>query len=102
MWPSPGPPTRIEPGGTYAHSPSPGPPYLGKRISKDIPPISVIGYRWPLQKTPPFPGFLGKSSRDYGKNIPPFPEKLGSNAHEAPLCIRVGVWGQALVFESTI
>ena len=57
-------------------------PYLGKRTSKDIPlsrekdiqgytPISGIGYRWQLQKTLPFPGFLGKSSRDYtAKNTP--------------------------------
>ena len=62
-------PTHIEPGGTYDHSPSPEPPYLWKRISKDIPPppISGIAYRWQLQKTPPFPGFLGKSARDYGK-----------------------------------
>ena len=35
---NPPPPTPIEPGGTYAHSPSPEPPYLGKRIFKDIPP----------------------------------------------------------------
>ena len=34
----PGPPAPIKPaGGTYAHSPSPEPPYLGKKISKDIP-----------------------------------------------------------------
>ena len=42
---------------------------------KDIPPISGIGYHWQLHKNPPFPGFLGKSSRDYGQKYPPFPRK---------------------------
>ena len=53
-----------------------------------IPPISSIGYRWQLQKTPPFPGFLGKYSRDYGQKIPPFPRK--ENAHAAPY---IRAWG---------
>ena len=46
---SPPPPqTPIEPGGTYARSPSPEPPYLGKRI---YPTILGIGYmyHWQLQ-----------------------------------------------------
>ena len=73
--PAPPPPTPIEPGGTYAHSPSPEPPYLGKRIFKDIPPYLGIGYRWQLQNTLPFPGFLGKSSRDYGQKYPHFLRK---------------------------
>ena len=71
----PPPPTPIEPGGTYARFPITRTPYLGKRI---YPPISGIGYLWQLQKTSPFPGFLGKSSRDYGQKIPPpppFPRK---------------------------
>ena len=58
-------PTPIEPGGTYAHSPLPEPPYLGYWL-----PLAIT-------KTPPFPGFLGKCSRDYGQKIPPFPEKTG-------------------------
>ena len=73
--------TPIEPGGggTYAHSPSPEPSYIGKRISKDIPPY--LGYLLPLaitKKTPPFPGFLGNASRDYSQKIPPFTEKMGT------------------------
>ena len=48
-------------------------PYLGKDSYMYIP-ISGICYHWQLQKTPPFPGFLGKSSRDYAK-ITPFPRK---------------------------
>ena len=69
------PPTLIEPGGTYAHSPSPEPPISGKRISRDIPPY--LRYWLPLAITEniPFPGFLGKSSRDYGQKIPNFPRK---------------------------
>ena len=54
----------IEPRGTYARStPSldpPPPPPISRE--KDIPSISGIGYHWQLQETPPFPGFLGKSS----------------------------------------
>ena len=66
---SPGLPTPIEPGGTYARSSSPEPPYLGKRIYTCT---HVYGYWLPLAmtKTPPFPGFLGKSSRDYGQKYP--------------------------------
>ena len=60
------PPTPIEPGGTYAHS------------SSLKPPISGIGYHWQLQKTPPFPGFLGREVfQDYGQKITPLPEKMG-------------------------
>ena len=60
------------------------------------PPISGIGYTphlgfW-LQKHPLFRVFLGKSSRDYGQQIPSFPEKMG-NMHATPLCIRVGGGG---------
>ena len=64
--------------------------YLGKRIPKDIPGyISGIDYRWQLQKTPPFPGFLVKSSRDYtAKKYPSFPRKWEHAC--GPLCIRVG------------
>ena len=75
-FPRPPPPTPIEPVGTYARSPSLEPPYLG--------------YWLPLEmtKTPPFPGFLGKSSRDYtAKKYPLSRENV--NAHEPPLCIRV-------------
>ena len=63
----PPPPHSIEPcRGYHVCSPSPEPP------------ISGIGYHWQLQKTPPFPGFLAKSSRDYyGQKIPPFSEKMG-------------------------
>ena len=51
------------------------PPVLGKGHPRTYPPISGIGYRWQLQKNTPFPGFLGKSSRDYGQKIPTFPRK---------------------------
>ena len=106
----PGAPTPIEPGGTYAHSPSPQPPYPGKRISKDIPytPYLGYGYHWQLQKTPPFPGFLEKSSHDVlitcinwdyscnkqqtTKNTTPFPEKMGKRMRP-PYDIRVGARG---------
>ena len=49
---SPLAPTPIEPEGTYARSPSPEPPYLGCWL-----PFAIT-------KTPPFPGFRGKFSRD--------------------------------------
>ena len=66
-------------------------PYLGKRISKDIPPISGIVYRWQLQKTTPFPGFFREIfPRLRPPKYPFFPEKINWNAHVAPLCIRVG------------
>ena len=58
---------------------------------KDIPPISGIGYDWQLQKTPPFPGFLGKSSRDNDPKMPPFPRKWEYAC--GPSCIRVGGGG---------
>ena len=67
-------------GGTYACSPSPEPPYLGK---KDIPLISGIGYHWQWQKTPTFLSFLGKSSRDYSQKYPLSREN--GNTHAAPL-----------------
>ena len=70
-------PTTIEPGGTYAHSPSAVSPYLGYWL-----PLAIT-------KNTPFPYFLGKSSRDYGQNTP-FPEKMGTPMHAAPLCIRLG------------
>ena len=40
-----------------------------------------LGYWLPLAitKTHPFPGFRGKSSRDEGQKIPPFPEKMGTH-----------------------
>ena len=40
---------------------------------RDIPPFSDIGYHCQLKK--PFPGFLGKSSRDYVHKIP---KKMGT------------------------
>ena len=48
-------------------------PYIGKKIY----PLSyiLVLYHWQLQKTLPFPGFLGKSSRDYAPKISPFPRK---------------------------
>ena len=68
--------------------------YLGK-ISKDIPPY--LRYWVPLaiyKKTPPFPGFLGKSSRDYGQKYPLSRENGTRQRAWGPLCIRVGarVW----------
>ena len=49
--------------------------YLGKRIYPLSRVFVTIG---DYQKTPPFPGFLGKSARDSGPNIhvPTFPEKM--------------------------
>ena len=73
----PGPPTPIEPGGTYAHYPSPEPPYLGKRISKVIAPY--LGYWLPLAitKTPLFLVFSGNLPETTARNTP-FPEKMGT------------------------
>ena len=53
------------------------PPISGKGYPRIYSLSRVHGYRWQLQKkTPPFPGFLGKSSRDYGKSkIPLFLSK---------------------------
>ena len=60
---------------------SPEPPYLGKRISEDIPPISGIGYRSQLQqKNTTFSWF----SREIFPKLrpkntpPPFPENMGT------------------------
>ena len=44
------------------------------REQDNIPPILGIGYHWQLQKHP-FPGFLGKSSRDPDQKYPSFPRK---------------------------
>ena len=82
-------PTPIEPGGTYAHSPSPEPPYLGKRISKEIPPY--LGYWLPLALTKKHPLFLvisGNLPENTAKKYPPFPRKWERAC--GPLCIRVG------------
>ena len=66
------------------------PPISGKGYPRIYPIyISGIGYRWQLQKTPPFPGFLGKFSRDYTAKKYPLSRENG-NAHAAPLCLRVG------------
>ena len=74
--PTPPSPTPIEPGGTYAHSPSPEPPISGKRV-KDIPPISGIGYHWQYYKNTPF----SRLSREiFPRLLPkntPLPEKMG-------------------------
>ena len=43
------------------------------------------------KKTPPFPSFLGKSSRDYGQQTPPFPRKWEYAC--GPSCIWVGGGG---------
>ena len=81
---SPGPPTPIEPGGTYMLIPHPlNPPYLGKMISKDI--LVTIGN----YKNTPFSWF----SREIFPRLRPKNTSLSrenGNAHAAPLCIRVG------------
>ena len=54
---SPAPlPTPIEPGGTYARSPSTEPPYLGKRLYPLSRVFVTIGN---YKNMTPFPGFLG-------------------------------------------
>ena len=67
----------------------------GVPISFPISWIPYLGYWWPLidnyKKTPPFPGFLGKSIRDYGQKYPLSRENR--NTHATPLCIRVGGGG---------
>ena len=82
-----------KPGGTYAHSPSPEPPISGKGYPRIYTPLSRVLVTVGNYKNTPFPGFLGKSSRDYGQKIPPFPEKMGTRMR--PLCIRVGGGGGA-------
>ena len=54
------------------------PPISGKGYTfpPPPPPISGIGYHWQLQKHP-LSFFLGRSPRDYGQKIPPFPENMG-------------------------
>ena len=54
----PPPPTPIEPGGTYARSPSPEPP------------ISGIGIPLAMTKNTPFSGLSRKSYRDYCQIYP--------------------------------
>ena len=58
-------------------------------------PPPYLGYWLPLAttKTPPFPGFLGKSSRDYGQKIPPLSRENG-NAHAAPYAFE---WGARVI-----
>ena len=94
-WCSPPPPPHpIEPGGTYARSPSPEPPISGKGYTP------YLGYWLPLAipKTPHFPGFLGKSSRYYAwlpKYPPPpfFLRKWEYIQSCGPSCIRAGGGG---------
>ena len=61
---------------SYNKSPWPEPPYMisGKGFPR-ISPSKNLGYWLPLAitKHTTFPGFLGKSTRDYGQNIPPPP-----------------------------
>ena len=75
-----------------ARSRSPEAPYISGKWypTPPPPPISAvlvtIGYYKKKKKT--FPGFLGKSSRDSGQKIPPFPRKWECAC--GPSCIRVG------------
>ena len=77
----------IEPGRKYSHSPSsePPPPYLGKRLSKDIPPISGIGYRWQLQKHP-FSWFSREIFPRLRQKTPPPPLSLRNGNAHACMC----------------
>ena len=88
---TPPPSTPIEPGGTYARSPSPAPPppYLGE---KDIPPTSGIGYHWQLQKNTPLglsPGGGGGTQMLFGRGcaaeasnpVPIFKGHLGGKGY---------------------
>ena len=76
--PPPPPPTCIASGGTYmyARSPSPEPPYLGKKYTHPY-----LGYWLPLAfTTPPPPHFRvlsGNLPETKSKNTP-FPEKMGT------------------------
>ena len=73
------PHTSIESGGTYARSPSPEPLYLGEKI------YPHLGYWLPLAiiKTPPFLGFLRKSSTDFTPKILPIPHACGPLIHSS-------------------
>ena len=80
----PGTPTPIDPWGYLCSFPitwTPPPPNLGKRISKEIPPYFGNWLPLAIIKNTHFPGFLGKSSRDYGRKIPLFREN--GNTHAA-------------------
>ena len=85
----PPPPTRIESGATYARSPSLEPPTSGKRYA----PLSRVLITIGSYKSTPFPGFLGKSSRDKWPKMPPPPSRENGNTNAAPLYIRVCVCG---------
>ena len=98
--PSPPHPTPIEPGGTYACSPSPEPPYLGKRVyplsrEKGIPPISGKGYTplsrvlvtiGNLKNTPLFRVFSENLLETAAKNTR-FPEKWGGGGGRGTLLL---------------
>ena len=73
----PGPPPPIEPGGIYAHSPSPEPPYLGEMISKDIhvPPSWVLVTVGNYKKLPLFCVFSGILPKTTDQKYPPFRRK---------------------------
>ena len=83
-------PTPIEPGGTYASSPSPEPP----------PPISGEGYT-PLSRVLLTIGNYKKHTlfRVFSGNLPETtdknytPSRENGNTHAAPSCIRVGGGG---------
>ena len=49
-----------------------------KDIQRNTPLSRILVTVGTYKKTPPFPGYLGKSSREYGQKIPPFPEKMGT------------------------
>ena len=69
---SPLPTTLPENQGVHVCSfPITGTPYLGNRLY----PYLEYWLSLAITKTPPFPGFLGRASRDYGPKYPPFPRK---------------------------
>ena len=85
------PPSPMEPGGTYARSPSPEPPPPPPSGEKDI--THYLGYWLPLAltKTPPFSAFSENLPETEAKKSPLSWES--GNGHAAPLCIRVGGGG---------
>ena len=106
--PPPPPPSLLYNHGvsTYAHVLCHlNPPYLG---GKDRPPYLWVmhSYHWQLQKkTPPFPGFLWKSSRDCANKYLSFLRKW-EHRMRPPLCIQMGGggvgWGTHGLFRITI
>ena len=80
----PPPPTPIESGGTHARSPSPEPPYLGKRIYiRPMPPTPILAWVLVIIGRTYTKHALSRAFSGQRTQIPLFPEKMGTRTWRA-------------------